>query len=228
VHLLATLAVEGLLEVGLEDLRGLRRKSTGKIGWVARLGLLGLEFRTAHVLVQLDWVHDELVESTAQLVLVLEEHEQLNFVIGRLLDWPNHMPSGRDLLLLLDGRELLPAAGKLELHQVLGDDVVEDLLELGYLPISEGHLAGGQAEHEIEGCRKLVDELWSRAQEVVEGEEPPGVVFARHVVSQKIGGEERQIQGGQVEVDALGQVQETRRSSVHHAYAQQTHDHPPY
>ena len=107
------------------------------------------------MLVQLDWIHDELVESTAQLVLVLEEHEQLNFVIGRLLDWPNHMPSGRDLLLLLDGRELLPAAGKLELHQVLGDDVVEDLLELGYLPISEGQLAGGQAEHEIEGCRKL-------------------------------------------------------------------------
>ena len=141
MHLLATLAVEGLLEVGLEDMRGLRRKSTGKIGWVARLDLLGLEFRTAHVLVQLDWIHDELVESTAQLVLVLEEHEQLNFVIGRLLDWPNHMPSGRDLL-LLHGRELLPAAGKLELHQVLGDDVVEDLLELGYLPISEGHLAG--------------------------------------------------------------------------------------
>ena len=152
VHLLATLAVEGLLEVGLEDLRGLRRKSTGKIGWVARL------------VVQLDWIHEELVESTAQLVLVLEEHEQLNFVIGRLLDWPNHMPSGRDLLLLLDGRELLPAAGKLELHQVLGDDVVEDLLELGYLPISEGQLAGGQVEQEIEGCRKLwvlVDELWS-------------------------------------------------------------------
>ena len=64
---------------------------------------------------------------------------------------------------------------------------------------------------------------------MVEGEEPPGVVFVRHVVSQKIGGEERQIQGGQVEVDALGQVQETRRSRVHHAYAyaQQTHDHPP-
>ena len=151
MHLLATLAVEGLLEVGLEDLRGLRRKSTGKIGWVARLDLelLGLESRAAHVLVQLDWIHDELVESTAQLVLVLEEHAQLNFVIGRLLDWPNHMPSGRDLLLLLDGRELLPAAGKLELHQVLGDDVVEDLLELGYLPISEGQLAGGQAEHEL-------------------------------------------------------------------------------
>jgi len=152
VHLLATLAVDGLREVGLEDLRGLRRKSTGKIGWVARL------------VVQLDWIHEELVESTAQPVLVLEEHEQLNFVIGRLLDWPNHMPSGRDLLLLLDGRELLPAAGKLELHQVLGDDVVEDLLELGYLPISEGQLAGGQVEHEIEGCRKLwvlVDELWS-------------------------------------------------------------------
>jgi len=161
VHLLATLAVDGLREVGLEDLRGLRRKSTGKIGWVARLDLLGLEFRTAHVLVQLDWIHDELVESTAQLVLVLEEHEQLNFVIGRLLDWPNHMPSGRDLLLLLDGRELLPAAGKLELHQVLGDDVVENLLELGYLLISEGRLATGQVEHE--GCRKLGvlgDELW--------------------------------------------------------------------
>ena len=62
VHLLATLAVDGLREVGLEDLRGLRRKSTGKIGWVARLDLLGLEFRTARVLVQLDWIHEELVE----------------------------------------------------------------------------------------------------------------------------------------------------------------------
>ena len=58
------------------------------------------------------------------------------------------MPSGRDLLLLLDGRELLPAAGKLELHQVLGDDVVEDLLELGYLLISEIDPAAGQVKHE--------------------------------------------------------------------------------
>ena len=129
--------------------------------------------------------------------LVLVEHEQLNFVIGRLLDWQSHMPSGG----LLDGREILPAVGKRELHQVHGDDFVENLLELGYLLISEGHLTTGQLEHE--GCRKLwvlVDELvWKRAQEV-EGEEPPGVVFVRHVVSQKIGGEERQIQGGQVEV----------------------------
>jgi hypothetical protein len=39
-----------------------------------------------------------------------------------------------------------------------------------------------------------------------EGVEPPGIVFVRHVVSQKIGGGERQIQGGQVEVDALEQV----------------------
>jgi hypothetical protein len=224
VHLLPALAVEGLLEVGLEDLRGLRRKSTGKIGWVARLDLLGLEFRTARVLVQPDWIHEELVESTAQLVLVLEEHEQLNFVIGRLLDWPNHMPSGRDLLLLLDGRELLPAAGKLELHQVLGDDVVEDLLELG--PSAKVNWLGVRSSTKSKAVENF--ELWSHAQEVVEGEEPPGVVFVRHVVSQKIGGEERQIQGGQVEVDALGQVQETRRSSVHHAYAQQTHDHPPY
>ena len=48
----------------------------------------------------------------------------------------------------VDGRELLLAAGKLELHQVLGDDVVEGLLELGHLLISEGHLAGDQVEHE--------------------------------------------------------------------------------
>ena len=73
------------------------------------------------------------------------------------------------------------------------------------------------------------DELWSQAQEVVEGVEPPGIVFVRHVVSQKIGGEERQIQGGQGEVDALEQVlQETRRSRARVRHAQQTHDHPPY
>ena len=74
MHLLANLAVDGVVEVGLKDLQGLRRTGTGKIGWVVRLGLLGLECHAAHVLVQLDWIHDELVES---MVLVLEQHAQL-------------------------------------------------------------------------------------------------------------------------------------------------------
>ena len=67
-----------------------------------------------------------------------------------------HKHSDRDRT-LLDGRELLP--GKLELHQLVGDGVVENLL--GDLLMCESHLAMGQVEHE--GCGKLgevADELW--------------------------------------------------------------------